>query len=131
MKILKGVQKVPGGLMVIPLLLGALLNTVAPQALEIGGFTTTLFKNSATALIALFVLCNGAQINIKQAKVPVYKGIVLTATKFVIGAFIGWFVGKTWGNAGVLGLTPMALVGSLTNSNGGLYAALAGQYGDS
>lgn len=131
MKILKGVQKVPGGLMVIPLLLGALLNTIAPQALEIGGFTTALFKNSATALIALFVLCNGAQINLKQAGVPVYKGIALTATKFIIGAAIGWFVGKTWGNAGILGLTPMALVGSLTNSNGGLYAALAGQYGDS
>ncbi|MDR7869814.1 MAG: 2-keto-3-deoxygluconate permease [Tissierellaceae bacterium] len=131
MKILKSVQKVPGGLMVIPLLLGALINTVAPQALEIGGFTTALFKNSATALIALFVLCNGAQINVRQAGLPVYKGIVLTATKFIIGAAIGWFVGKTWGNAGVLGLTPMALVGSLTNSNGGLYAALAGQYGDS
>lgn len=111
--------------------MGALLNTVAPQALEIGGFTTALFKNSATALIALFVLCNGAQINIKQAGVPVYKGMALTATKFIIGAVIGWFVGKTWGNAGILGLTPMALVGSLTNSNGGLYAALAGQYGDS
>ncbi|NLY46474.1 MAG: 2-keto-3-deoxygluconate permease [Tissierella sp.] len=131
MKILKGIQKVPGGLMVIPLLLGALLNTLAPQALEIGGFTTALFKNSATALIALFVLCNGAQINVKQAGVPVYKGIALTATKFIIGAAIGWFVGRTWGNAGILGLTPMALVGSLTNSNGGLYAALAGQYGDS
>jgi 2-keto-3-deoxygluconate permease. len=53
--------------MVVPLLLGATINTLTPQALEIGGFTTALFKNSATALIALFVLCNGAQINVKQA----------------------------------------------------------------
>ncbi len=131
MKILKGVQKVPGGLMVIPLLMGAILNTVAPQALEIGGFTTALFKNSATALIALFVLCNGAQINVKEAGVPLYKGIVLTASKFIIGAVIGWLVGKVWGNAGILGLTPLALISALTNSNGGMYAALAGQYGDS
>lgn len=131
MKILKRVQKVPGGLMVIPLLMGAIINTFAPQALEIGGFTTALFKNSATALIALFVLCNGAQIDVKQAGKPLYKGIVLTTVKFIIGATIGWIVGKTYGNAGVLGLTPLALVGALTNSNGGLYAALAGQYGDS
>ncbi|MBC7087122.1 MAG: 2-keto-3-deoxygluconate permease [Tissierellales bacterium] len=131
MKILKSIQKIPGGLMVVPLLLGATVNTLVPQALEIGGFTTALFKNSATALIALFVLCNGAQINVKQAGKPLYKGVVLTAVKFLVGAIIGWFVGKTYGNAGVLGLTPLALVGALTNSNGGLYAALAGQYGDS
>ncbi|NLN15191.1 MAG: 2-keto-3-deoxygluconate permease, partial [Tissierellia bacterium] len=131
MKILKNVQKVPGGLMVIPLLMGATLNTFAPQALEIGGFTTALFKNGATALIALFVLCNGAQINIKEAGAPLYKGIALTAVKFIIGAILGWTVGKVWGNAGILGLTPLALIGAITNSNGGLYAALAGQYGDS
>ncbi|KAJ50291.1 2-keto-3-deoxygluconate permease [Clostridium tetanomorphum] len=131
MKILKNVQKVPGGLMVIPLLLGATINTLFPQILNIGGFTTALFKQSATALIALFVLCNGAQIDIKQAGKPLYKGIILTLTKFVIGAFIGWFIGKTFGHAGILGLTPLALVAAITNSNGGLYAALAGQYGDS
>lgn len=131
MKILKSIQKVPGGLMVIPLLLGATINTLAPEALEIGGFTTALFKNSATALIALFVLCNGAQIDVRQAGKPLYKGVVLTVVKFIIGAAIGWFIGKTYGNAGVLGLTPLAFVSALTNSNGGLYAALAGQYGDS
>lgn len=77
------------------------------------------------------MLCNGAQIDVKQAGKPLYKGIVLTTVKFILGAFIGWIVGKTFGNAGVLGLTPLALVAALTNSNGGLYAALAGQYGDS
>jgi 2-keto-3-deoxygluconate permease len=131
MKILKSVQKVPGGLMVIPLLLGATINTFFPKALEIGGFTTALFKNSATALIALFVLCNGAQIDVKQAGKPLYKGVVLTLVKFILGAAIGWIVGKTCGMQGILGLTPLALVAAITNSNGGLYAALAGQYGDS
>ena len=118
MKILRSVQKIPGGLMVIPLLMGATINTFAPQALEIGGFTTELFKGSATALIALFVLCNGAQIDVKQAGKPLYKGVILTLVKFLIGAILGWFIGKTYGNAGVLGLTPLALIGALTNSNG-------------
>ena len=62
MKILKNVQKVPGG-NGHSTTYGATLNTFTPQALEIGGFTTALFKNGAL-LIALFVLCNGAQINI-------------------------------------------------------------------
>jgi len=82
MKILASIKKIPGGLMVVPLLLGAVLNTFAPASLEIGGFTTALFKKSAVALIALFVLCNGAQINIKQVGTPLIKGVVLTAIKF-------------------------------------------------
>lgn len=131
MKILKTVKKVPGGLMVIPLLIGAAINTLAPQLLEIGGFTTALFRDSATALIALFVLCNAAQIDIQQVGKPLYQGLMYILVKFVIGASVGWFVGKFYGEVGVLGLTPLALVGGLTSSNGGLYAALANQYGDS
>ncbi len=131
MKILSSVQKIPGGLMVVPLLLGAIINTFAPSALEIGGFTTALFKKGAIALIALFVLCNGAQINVKQVGRPLIKGVVLTAVKFVLGAFIGWCINKMFGMAGILGITPLAIIAALTNSNGGLYAALAGEYGDS
>lgn len=130
MKILKTVEKMPGGLMVVPLILGVTINTFAPDALQIGGFTTGLFVNSAIPLIALFCLCNAAQINVKQTGSTLGKGVVLTAAKFIIGALIGVAVGKFFGSAGVLGLTPVAIVAAMTNSNGGLYAALAGQYGD-
>lgn len=125
------IKKVPGGLMVVPLLLGTTINTLFPKALEIGGFTTALFKQGAMPLIALFVLCNGAQINLKQAGLSLAKGVALTASKFLIGAVLGWIVGKYMGPAGLLGLTPLAIIGAVTNSNGGLYAALAGQFGDS
>jgi len=131
MKILKSIQKIPGGLMVVPLIMGVFVNSLFPDALQIGGFTTALFKNSATALIALFCLCNAAQINAKQAGKPLYKGVALTAVKFIIGAVIGWAVGIFAGPTGILGLTPLAIVAAVTNSNGGLYAALASQYGDS
>ena len=59
------IEKVPGGMMVIPLILGAVINTLFPEALEIGGFTTALFKNGATTLIGAFLLCMGAGISIK------------------------------------------------------------------
>lgn len=131
MKILKTVKKVPGGLMVIPLLLGATINTFFPQALEIGGFTSDLFKKGAMPILAVFLFCNGAQINVKQAGEPLVKGLVLTLVKFFTGALIGYGVNRIFGPAGVLGLTPLALIAAITNSNGGLYAALAGEYGDS
>lgn len=131
MKILSSIQKIPGGLMVVPLLLGAAINTFAPASLEIGGFTTALFKKSAISLIALFVLCNGAQINARQVGRPLIKGVALTASKFFLGALIGWSINKFFGMEGLLGITPLAIIAALTNSNGGLYAALAGEYGDS
>lgn len=130
MQILKTVKKVPGGIMVVPLILGALVNTFFPAALDIGGFTTALFKGSASAGIAMFLFCNGAQINVREAGSSVGKGVLLTAVKFIIGAGVGLFIGKTFGMNGVLGLSPLAMIAAITNSNGGLYAALAGQYGD-
>lgn len=130
MKLLKAINKVPGGLMVIPLLLGATINTFFPGVLQIGGFTTALFKQGAMPLIALFLLCNGAQITIKQAGVSLAKGTALTLVKFLIGAILGWFTGKFLGEAGLLGLSSLAIIAAVTNSNGGLYTALASQYGE-
>ncbi len=45
----KTMQKVPAGLMLIPLVLGVLINSFAPDALRIGGFTQALFKDGALA----------------------------------------------------------------------------------
>lgn len=131
MKILKAIRKVPGGLMIIPLLLGAFFNTFFPDLLEIGGFTTNLFKTGAMPILAVFLFCNGAQINAKQAGAPLLKGVALTLSKFIIGAGLGILVNNIWGPMGVLALSPLAIVASVTNSNGGLYAALAGEFGDS
>lgn len=131
MNILKTVRKVPGGLMIVPLLLGALINTVFPQALQIGGFTSNLFKTGAMPILAVFLFANGAQINAKQAGEPVLKGAALTFSKFIIGAGLGILVNKLFGQAGILALSPLVIIAAVTNSNGGLYAALAGEYGDS
>lgn len=131
MAILSKVKKIPGGMMVVPLLLGALTNTFFPQFFELGGFTEALFRSGSTALLGAFLFCSGAQINVKQAGVSIYKGVVLLITKVGIGALLGILVNHFFGVAGVLGISPLAIVSSLTNKNGGLYAALAGEYGDS
>lgn len=127
----KTLDKIPGGMMVVPLFLGVLVNTFFPQVLNIGGFTTALFSAKAShTILACFMFLIGSQINFKLAPKAIKKGAILISGKFIVGAGIGILVGKIFGPAGVLGLSPIAILSALTNCNGGLYASLASQYGD-
>ncbi|WMJ89470.1 2-keto-3-deoxygluconate permease [Anaerocolumna sp. MB42-C2] len=141
MQILNSIKKIPGGLMVVPLLLGAVINTFLGNSIFgltstgvwdwfDGTFTTYLFKTGAMPILAVFLFCNATTIDFKKAGVPLYKGCVLTVTKVGLGIIIGLIIGKLAGPNGILGLAPIAIVGAIANSNGGLYAALAGEYGD-
>lgn len=131
MRILATMKRFPAGVMVLPLLLGCLMNTLFPQALQIGGFTTGLFKNGVPTLIGLFLFCSGATIDVKMAGTTIWKGVVLTALKFGIGFGLGLLLNSLFGAAGILGLAPLAVIGAVTNSNGVIYATLAEEYGDS
>jgi len=130
MKILKTVQKVPGGLMVVPLFLGAIINMFFPQVLNIGGMTTATFKSGAASFIGASLLCVGSQINITQIGEPLKRGFVLLMAKFLAGFVSTLIVAKLWGPAGILGLTPLMLLAAVTNSNGGMYLGLMAQFGD-
>lgn len=154
MKIKRTIEKVPGGLMVVPLLLGALLNTidqmhipfimdflkglgVAPskdgyyEFLKIGGFTEALFKTGALTLIALFLFCAGSQMDLRVGGRALKKGILLTSSKYLTGLAVGVLFGMFFDPMnGLLGLSSMAIIAAMTNGNGGMYAALTGQYGN-
>lgn len=129
--ILDTINKIPGGIMVVPLLLGVLVNTFFPNFLEIGSFTTALLKKGALPLIAVLFFCSGAQIQFKAAGMSVYKGLVINTTKVLFGVALGiiciWIGGPKFT---LLGITPLAMIGAMSNSNGGLYTALATKYGD-
>lgn len=130
MQIKQTLERIPGGLMVIPLLMGAIVNTFFPQALQIGGFTTALFKNGAMAIIGCYLFCAGAQMNFVTGPKAVKKGVILTLIKYAVGVGIGLSVAKISPEFGLFGLTPLAIIAAMTNSNGGLYVALTAEYGD-
>lgn len=70
MKILQTVKKIPGGIMIVPLLLGAIINTFFPQLWTIfdGTFTTHLWKTGAMPILAVFLFCNATTINVKKSR---------------------------------------------------------------
>lgn len=130
MKILGTIEKIPGGLMVIPLLMGALVNTFFPQLLEIGGFTQALLKNGALPVIGAFLFCMGAQIPIKATGPILEKGLAILLGKLFAGVAIALIAAYLMPSGTLLALTPLAIVAAMTNSNSGLYVALTEQFGN-
>lgn len=130
MRLKAEIEKIPGGMMVVPLVAGALINTFLPRSLEIGGFTTTLFKNGAAPLIGAFLLCMGAGISFKAAPRALLQGGTITLTKLLVAVALGLGVEHLFGADGIFGLTGVAIIAAMSNSNGGLYAALVGEFGN-
>jgi 2-keto-3-deoxygluconate permease len=128
--LLRTVGRIPGAIMVVPLFLGAVVNTISPGVLEIGSFTTALFKNGAPVLIALFFMCIGAQIDVKAALPSVEKGIVLLLAKYGAAVAVGLSVAFLMPDGTLWGLVPLAIIAAMSNSNGSLYVALTSQFGN-
>ncbi len=131
MHIMKAVQKIPGGMMVVPLLIAAVINTFFPQALKIGSFTTATFSNVAAAtFVGMQLFFIGANLKVKEAPEVLKRGTVLLISKYLAGALLGLLVAKVFGTAGFLGVSALAIIASVTGSNGSLYLALMGEYGE-
>lgn len=129
--ILNFLKKVPAGMMVIPLLMGSLINTLFPDALQIGGLTTALFSSAGTStLLGAQLFCMGTALQVKDMPKVLKRGGVLLLAKFAVGALLGIIIGKIWGMEGVFGLTTLAVISAVTNSNGSVYLTLMGNYGD-
>lgn len=125
----RAIGRIPGALMVVPLFLGALINTFAPGVLDIGSFTTALFRDGTAVLIGLFFLAVGSQISLKTAGPSLEKGGVLLVSKYGIAVAVGLSVAFFAPDGVLFGLLPLAIISAMSNSNGSLYSALMQQFG--
>lgn len=129
--ITKFLKKVPAGMMIVPLLIGAFMNTFFPQFGEMGSYTTAVFSNAGAATaIGIQLFCLGTTLHLADMPKVFKRGGILLISKFVIGAAIGIGVGKMFGLPGVFGLTTLSIISAVTNSNGSIYLSLMQTYGD-
>ncbi len=128
------IEKVPGGMMVLPLFFGALIVTFFPHAgAFFGSFTGALFTG-ALPILAVFYLCMGAMIDVHALPQVARRGGLLLATKTFLGVAAGFIFGRRLGMEPVrsgwwTGISTLAIVAAINDTNGGLYMSLTGQYG--
>lgn len=128
--LLNKIKALPGGLVIVPLVLAVILATICPQVFQIGGYVTALFYDGNSAMMGFFLIICGSAINVRQVGLPLYKGVTMTAMKFALGVAMGMLVGALCGDAGILGLTPFVIIAAITNSNSSLYISLSAQFGN-
>ena len=129
--IMNFLKKVPAGMMIVPLLIGAFLNTFCSSVLQVGSLTTATFSNAGAATaMGIQLVCLGTTLRFNELGSVLKRGGVLLISKFVAGAVIGIVVGKVFGTNGFLGLSALAIICAVTNSNGSVYLSLMQSYGD-
>ena len=130
----RSLERVQGGMMIVPLLLGALIHTIFPNAGPFfGSFTGALFDGALT-ILAVFYVCMGASIDLRATPYILRKGGALFATKVAVAVLIGIVLGqflseKPISSGFFAGLSVLAVVAAFNDTNGGLYMALMGQFG--
>ena len=121
-------KRFPGDTIVVPMLLGVLINSFVPDALNIGGFFTSMVKGTG-ALVGVFLLFLGATIDIKSTPAAIKTGAVVILTKVILSVILGLGVAFLF-NDNFLGLSSLAIISAVSVANNALYSGITAQYGN-
>jgi len=130
----RAIDRVPGGMMIVPLFSGALITTLWPGAGQyFGSFTGALFTG-ALPILAVVYVCLGSTIDLRRTPEIIRKGGALFTGKVLTGVLMGVVFGRLLGELPVTsgffaGLSTLAIVAAINDTNGGLYMALMNQFG--
>jgi 2-keto-3-deoxygluconate permease len=134
MKILANIEKIPGGLMVVPLFLGAILHTFWPGTGKYFGSFTNGIITGTIPVLAVWLFCLGATINLRAAGTVLRKSGILVCTKIAVAWICAMICLRILPEGGIAtgffaGLSTLAVVAAMDMTNAGLYASLMQVYG--
>lgn len=131
MKVLKSVQRVPGGLMLIPMILAMFVNSFFPGVAQIGNPAQAIFSSNGTmTIVGIMLLFAGIHTDPHSLVLCFKKSGLLILLKLIISIVFGLTVMHFCGLDGLFGISTLALVACVSSTNSGLYMALMDQYGD-
>jgi 2-keto-3-deoxygluconate permease len=129
MKIYRFITRVPGGLMVVPLFLGMVINTFFPTLLQIGGFTQALSGVGYPTVLGMYLFTVGTKMSVRAAPRMLARGFGLLAAKVGTATLFALTVAHVF-DGDLLGLSTLAVMVAMSDTNGGMFLALTGVMGN-
>jgi 2-keto-3-deoxygluconate permease len=129
MRIYQFINRVPGGLMVVPLFIGMVINTFFPTLLQIGGFTQALSGQGYPTILGMYLFTVGTKMTMRAAPRMLVRGFGLLSAKVGTATLFALAVAHLFGGS-VLGLSTLAVMVAMSDTNGGMFLALTGVMGD-
>lgn len=134
MKIKQSIDKIPGGLMLVPLFIGAICHTFFPGSGKYFGSFTNGLITGTVPILAVWFFCMGAGIDIRATGTVLRKSGTLVLTKIAVAWVVAVIAARILPGDGIqtgffAGLSTLALISAMDMTNGGLYASIMQQYG--
>jgi 2-keto-3-deoxygluconate permease len=129
MKIYKAITRVPGGLMVVPLFTGMVVNTFFPNLLKIGGFTEALSGAGYPTVLGMYLFTVGTKMTVRTAPKMLMRGLGIMVAKVGLATLCALAVAHLFGGS-IIGLSTLAVMVAMSDTNGGMFLALTSVMGD-
>lgn len=131
MKVLQRIQKIPAGTLLIPIAIGAVLNTFVPQIFQIGDPVQSMFTGDGmSAFVGLQLFFTGTQLRLQDLKSTAKRGVPLVVFKYLLTYGLSFLVLQIFGLEGFLGISFLAFTAAFTSSNASLYLGTIQPYCD-
>jgi 2-keto-3-deoxygluconate permease len=129
MRIYKAINRVPGGMMVVPLFIGMVINTFLPRLMKIGGFTEALTGVGYPTILGMYLFTVGTKMTVRAAPRMLLRGFGILSAKVGVATAFALTVAKVF-DGNVLGLSTLAVMVAMSDTNGGMFLALTSVMGD-
>lgn len=129
MRIKKSIEKIPGGMMVVPLLIGAIIHTLFPNSATSLGGMTGAYMGGTSVILFIFFFALGTGLDVRSTPRIARKGVTILLSKVIFAAILGIIASKFLPVNGVQsglfkGLSVLAIIAAFNATNGGLLVAL-------
>ena len=115
--------------MVVPLFIGMVLNTFFPNLLKIGGFTQALTGVGYPTVLGMYLFTVGTKMTVRAAPRMLLRGLGIMTAKVGTATIFALAVAKLF-DGSVLGLSTLAVMVAMSDTNGGMFLALTSVMGD-
>ena len=115
--------------MVVPLFLGMFINTFFPDLLKIGGFTQALTGVGYPTILGMYLFTVGTKMTVRAAPRMLMRGFGIMAAKVGVATLFALAVARFF-DGDVIGLSTLAVMVAMSDTNGGMFLALTSVMGD-